>query len=134
MKTGNWLAILMVLCVGSLILLGCSSKSEGPQAGSVDESKPVSQVKTEAESMNVEQLRAIALKYKAAIQAKEPEIKKITDQIKQIPIAEALGKEATALKADLEELNKSIAALKEHFQVYVSKLKELKGDLTGLEL
>ena len=134
MKTENWLAILMVLYVGSLIMAGCSSKSEEPQAGSVDESKPVSQVKTEAESMNMEQLRTVALKYKAAIQAKESEIKKVTDQIKQIPIAEALGKEATALKADLEELNKSIAALKEHFQVYVSKLKDLKGDLTGLEL
>ena len=134
MKTGNWLTMLIVLCVGSLILVGCSSKSDEPQPGSVDESKPVSQVKAEAENMNMEQLRAIALKYKEAIQAKEPEIKKVTDQIKKIPIAEALGKEATDLKADLEELNKSIAALREHFQVYVSKLKELKGDLTGLEL
>jgi chromosome segregation ATPase len=134
MKTVNWLAVLVVFCAGSLTPAGCSSKSDGPQAGSVDESKPVSQVKAESENMNVEQLKAIALKYKEAIQAKEPEIKKVTDKIKEIPIAEALGKEATSLKADLQELNKSVAALREHFQVYVSKLKELKGDLTGLEL
>jgi len=129
MKTGNWLAMLMVLCVGTLILTGCGAKSED-----ADESKPISEVKADAEKMNVEQLRAVALKYKEAIEAKEPEIKKIADKIKEIPITEALGKEATVLKEDLGELNESVTALKERFEIYIGKLKELKGDLTGLEL
>ena len=134
MKTRKWMVMLMVLCVGTMIIAGCSSKSEDPKAGNVDESKPISDVKSEAEIMNVEQLKAIALKYKEAIQAKEPEIKKIADKIKEIPMTEALGEEAKGLKVDLDELNKSVAALKDRFQVYLDKLKELNGDLTGLEL
>ena len=56
------------------------------------------------------------------------------EQIKAIPITEALGEEAKSLKADLEELNSSLKALKERFDVYYNKLVELKADVSSLKL
>jgi len=43
-----------------------------------------------------------------------------------------LGDEAKELKADIENLNKSISALRERFEVYYQKLKAEGGDLSGL--
>ena len=109
-----------------LMLVGCGSKA--------DENKPMSEVKAEAETMSVEKLKATALAYKQAIEAKKPELEKITAKLKEIPLAEALGQEANSLKSDIEELNKSIGALKERFGVYYGKLKELKADVSDLTL
>ena len=58
---------LLVLC--SLALLGCAKKA--------DESKPIGEVKAEAEKMNNEQLRSMAMQYKEAITAKKGELEKI---------------------------------------------------------
>lgn len=115
---------LLVLC--SLTLFGCGKKA--------DESRPVSEVKAEAEKMDVEQLRSMALKYKDAIMSKQDEIAKIGAELKKIPVAEMLGNEAKGLKADIESLTKSVSALKERFQVYYDKIKEKGGDLSDLKL
>jgi hypothetical protein len=34
----------------------------------------------------------------------------------------------------MKEMNKSVSALKERFQIYYNKLKEEGGDLSGLQL
>ena len=120
---------MMLTALLMLTVAGCGSKS-----GDVDTEKPVSEVKAEANTMTVDQLKATAIKYRDAIKAKEPEIQKLMDQIKEIPLTEALGEEAKKLKADLEELKTSLDTLKEHFQVYYDKLVELKADVTGLTL
>ena len=109
-----------------LMLGGCGSKA--------DENKPMSDVKAEAETMSIEKLKATALAYKKAIEAKKPELEKIAAKLKEIPLADALGKEAKSLKSDIEELNKSVGALKERFGVYYGKLKELKADVSDLTL
>ena len=115
---------LLVLC--SLTLLGCGKKA--------DENKPIPEAKAEAEKMNVEQLRSMAMKYKEAVTAKTDEVKKFTDKLKEIPITKMMGEEAKELKADITDLNDSIKALNERFQVYYEKLKEKGGDLSGLSL
>ena len=124
-NTRNILFIcLLVLCVA--VMFGCGKKA--------DESKPISEVKAEAEKMDVEQLRSMALKYKDAIMDKQEEVTKITAELKKIPVADMLGNEAKSLKADIDELTKSVSALKERFQVYYDKIKEKGGDLSGLKL
>ena len=129
MKTRGIFYTMLLACT-LLIMVGCGSKS----GSGVDETKPISEVKAEAETMSVEQLKEIALKYKKAIEAKQPEIDKILEQIKAIPIAEALGEEAKSLKTEADQLTKSLSALKERFQVYYDKLVELKADVSALTL
>jgi hypothetical protein len=76
----------------------------------------------------------MALAYKDAIEAKKGDVEKITAKLKEIPVTQMLGDEAKGLKADIADLNKSVSALKERFNVYYSKLKEKGGDLSGLKI
>jgi molecular chaperone GrpE (heat shock protein) len=110
----------------SIAVLGCGQKA--------DEEKPMSEVKAEAEKMNTNDLRAAAMKYKEAIVAKKGDLEKLTTKLKEIPMTEMLGEQAKGLKADIDNLNKSISALKERFNVYYEKLKEAGGDLSGLQI
>lgn len=124
MKRNIELYCLLVIC--SLVLFGCGKKA--------DESKPISEVKAEAEKMDASQLRSMAMNYKDAIVAKKGDYDKSTAKLKEIPRTEMLGSEAKELKAEIEELGKSVSALTERFQVYYDKLKEKGGDLSGLEI
>jgi len=72
--------------------------------------------------------------YKKAIEAKNPEVEKLTEELKEIPIADALGDDAKSLKAEIETLNKAIQALKERYNVYFEKLKEQNADVSDLTL
>lgn len=126
MKTPKTIILYCLLALCSLLLFGCGKKA--------DETKPLSEVKGEAEKVNVEKLRSMAMKYKEAILGKKAELEKFSGKLKDIPVAKMLGDEAKELKAEIEAVNKSVSALKERFQVYYEKLKEKGGDLSGLEL
>lgn len=115
---------LLVLC--SMILFGCSQKA--------DENKALSEVKAEAEKMDTNQLRSMAMNYREAIVAKKGDVEKLAAKLKEIPVAEMLGAEAKEIKAELDNINKSVSALKERFEVYYNKLKEKGGDTSGLEI
>jgi len=115
---------LLVLLAVAMLFAGCSKKA--------DENKPLSEVKAEVETMSVAKLKSMAMEYKDAISAKKEEIEKVTGELKNIPVAEMLGNEATELKAEIENLTKSVSALNERFQIYYQKLKEKGGDLSGL--
>jgi outer membrane murein-binding lipoprotein Lpp len=121
---GMTMCALLALC--SLVLLGCGSKA--------DENKPVSEVKAEAEKMDTSQLRAMAEEYKNAIVAKKADVEKLAAKLKEIPVTEMLGEEAKGLKTDIDNLSKSVSALKERFEVYYNKLKEKGGDTSDLEI
>ena len=118
------LCCLIGLCL--FAILGCGKKA--------DENKPVSEIKVEAEKLDTDGLRAKALAYKEALTAKKSEVDKLAAKIKEIPVAELLGQEAKSLKADLENLEKSLSALQERFKIYYDKLKEKGGDLKDLEI
>jgi len=114
--------LLVVLCVFALSV--CGKKG-------VDTSKAISDVKAEAEKMDVSQLRQMALKYKDAILDKTKEVEKLMAKIKPTDI---LSDEAKKIKADIDDLNKALGALKERFNVYHDKLKAKGGDISELEL
>ena len=118
------LCCLIALCI--FATLGCGKKA--------DENKPISEVKAEAEKMDTDGLRAMALAYKEAIAAKSSDLEKLTAKLKDIPVTEMLGAEAKSLKAEMENLEKSVSALKERFEVYYQKLKDTGGDISGLQL
>ena len=115
---------LLILC--SLVLLGCGKKD--------DESKAISEIQAEAEKMDVQQLKSMAMTYKEAIVAKKGDLGKVTAKLEEIKVTEMLGDEAKKLKADIADVTKSVSALKDRFQVYYQKLKEKDGDLSGLEI
>jgi len=104
------------------------------QPAPVEIEKPVADIQAQAKTMSVDSLKATALKYKEAILAKQADLEKLTAKIKEIPIADALGQEAKTLKTDLSNLEASLKALKDRFQVYYDTLKEKGGDLAGLAL
>jgi len=120
--TFYWLLVLWAFTIA-----GCGGKK-------ADESKPISEVKTEAEKMDAGQLRSMAMTYKEAIVAKKGEVEKIAAKLKEIPVTELLGEKAKQLKTDIDSLTKSMDALKVRFEVYYAKLKEKSGDLSGLQL
>ena len=124
MESTKNIILYSVLVAGLIVAVGCGKKA--------DESKPISEVKAEAEKMNTDELRASAMAYKKAIEAKKGDVEKLADQLKEIPVAEMLGEEAKSLKADMDELQQSVSALQERFQIYYDKLKEKGGDVSGL--
>ncbi|GAH63740.1 unnamed protein product, partial [marine sediment metagenome] len=60
------------------------------------------------------------------------EIRKLADQLKEIPVAKMMGEEAKEIQAKMKALNTSVSALNERFAVYYNELKEKEGDLSGL--
>jgi len=134
-----------------LMTLGCSKhhdeeKAAAPGAGTgtkpaapaqavavdADVQKPVNEVQTQAQGMSVDSLKATVLAYKNAIATKQGEVEKLVAKIKEIPLTEALGEQAKTLKGDLANLETSVKALKDRFQVYYDALKQKGGDLSGL--
>ncbi len=77
---------------------------------------------------------ASSVKYKEAIVDKKNEIEDMVAKVKEIPIAEVLGKEAQTLKTDAKNLENTLTELTTRFQVYYDALKEKGGSLSGLEL
>ncbi len=121
MKKALNIALCFVLLSAVVTLIGCGKKT--------DETKPISEVKAEAEKLDLDQLKEMASAYKQAMTDKIAEISKVADQLKEIPITKMLDEEAKAIKAEMTDLSKSLSALKERFDVYYSKLKEKGGDL-----
>ena len=126
--------VLVTLCwmLAAVLLLAVGCGNNG--GAKVDENKPLADVKAEAEKMDTAQLRATAMKYKDAITDKQVDVEKLTEKIKEIPLTEVMGEEAKGLKEEAAALNKSVTDLKKRFDVYYGKLKERKGDLSGLDI
>lgn len=144
MRSARNAVLSCLLALVLLVAIGCDKKTDQDQppasvrsetaAPAVAADKPVSEVQAEAATMSVENLKATALKYKDAIIAKQADIEKLAAKVKEIPLTEALGEEAKTLKADLQNLETDLKALKDRFEVYYSKLKEKGADVAGLTL
>jgi len=137
MKTANRITLLSLLVVCCLVVFGCSKKEGGggasPTNAATDQSNSVSKTKVDADKMDVEQLRAAALKCKADAEAKTAETEKLAQEL-----IKALGTDNAdkrkELNTQMEGLRKSEEALHEQLKVYIEKLKEKGGDISGLEL
>ncbi|MBN2269916.1 MAG: hypothetical protein JXN61_04835 [Sedimentisphaerales bacterium] len=137
MKTTKRIALLSLLVVCCLVFLGCSKKDgnggAGPTNAGTDQSNSASKAKTDVEQMDVNQLRAAALKCKADAEAKSAETEKVAQElIKALGAGNADKREE--LSAQMESLRKSEEALNEQLNVYIEKLKEKGGDVSGLSL
>lgn len=136
MKTAKKTTLLSLLVVCCLVVFGCSKKDEAGGDTSTNtgtnQSESVSKAKTEAANMDAEQLRAAALKCKADAEAKNAETEELAQEI-----IKALGTDNAdkrkELSAKMENLRKSQEALYAQLKIYVDKLKEKGGDLSGLE-
>ncbi|MBW8001094.1 MAG: hypothetical protein FVQ80_03625 [Planctomycetes bacterium] len=145
------LCFVLVFCV--VLFSGCGKK-ESEKAGSsetaadvaeqvevveqvkvsldVDINKAVSAIRSEAGKLDVEQLTVLANKYKAAIGEHQVELDGLTAEMKKMDATAMFSEDGQKLMVDVDMLNKSIAALQEHFDIYYNKLKSLGGDVSGL--
>jgi len=126
MKANLTVVLYCVLIACSVVILGCGK--------SADESKPMSEVKAEAEKMSTADLQAAAKSYMDAALAKKGEVEKLTAKLREIPVAQMMGDEAKKIKAEVDTVTKSLSALKERFQVYYDKLKEKGIDVSALKI
>jgi outer membrane lipoprotein-sorting protein len=126
MKTIKNTTFLFLLLLCPLVLLGCSQKSS--------ENKSIDEVKAEAEKMDANQLRSMAMEYKEAIEAKKGEVEKLLAKFKNIPPAEMMDTKAKEITDEINKINRSITALNEKFMIYYNKLKEKGGDTSDLEI
>jgi hypothetical protein len=125
MKTSKTVVLYCLLVSCSLALFGCRKKA--------DETKPLTEVQAEAEKMDAEKLRSMALSYKDAIISKKAELERLTSELKAIPLKEMLEDNAKKLQTEINTLLNSVSALKERFHVYYTELKEKAGDLSDLD-
>jgi outer membrane lipoprotein-sorting protein len=126
MRTIKNTTFLLLLLLCSLALLGCSQKS--------DENESISEVKAEAEKMDANQLRSMAMKYKEAIEAKNGEVEKLLAKLKDIPPAEMMDAKVKETTDEINKISQSIMALNEKFMIYYNKLKEKGVDTSDLEI
>jgi len=102
--------------LSSIILTGCG--------GGVDEQRPISEVRAEADTMTLGQLESMVTRYERAIRNRESEIANLSERVREIPVAQMMGEEARALKSELDELNTSLRALTERLNIYAAALRE----------
>ncbi len=124
MKTAKNTTFFFLLLLYPLVLLGCSQKSA--------ENESINDVKAEAEKMDANQLRSMAMKYKDALEAKKGEIEKLVAKLRNIPPAEMTDTKAKEITEGINKINQSMSALNEKFTIYYNKLKEKGGDTSGL--
>ena len=123
MKTRLFL-LLCLLAVFVLVVAGCGKKP--------DENKSTSQFQAEANKMSFEQLRAAALEYKNALIAKKNELSKLEEKVKMLTSDKIISGEGQKLTTDIQSAGKSIADLTGQLKIYVDKIKEKGGDVSGL--
>jgi hypothetical protein len=119
------LAVAVVVCGGVLF---------ATRGGSVDENKPIAEITSEAKELDADALRGLATDYKDAILAKRKGLDGVQAKLKDIPLTDITGEAAVALKADIDDFTKSVSALTERFNAYVTELKAKGEDVSGLTI
>lgn len=114
------LCVLLVMCL--FVFTGCGKKKADPN-------KPVAEVKTEADKMDVKQLQDMKTAYEKALNDKKADVEKIVAELKKVPLTEMVGEDAKNMKADIDSVNKTIAALTERMKIYADKLVEKSAAL-----
>ena len=120
----NLMLCSLFVVLGTFVLFGCSKK--------VDTTKPITEVKAEADKMTVDQLKTTAMTYKDAIVAKQADVEKIVAKLKEVPITKL--DEVKNLKKEIDDLNAAIKPIKERFDVYYEMLKAKGSDVSSLKL
>ena len=108
-------SICACLALLSAAVAGCGSGAS--------EDKPIADVRSEAKTLSVDQLKAMVAKYEKAIESKKAVIEELTVRLKDIPVAQMMGEEAAQIKKELDTIGASIRALTERMNVYAAELK-----------
>jgi hypothetical protein len=133
MKTARKITLLSLVVLCCLILFGCGKDDEGAPPPPTAPDKPTVEVNVETAEMDVNQLRAAALKCKAEMKAKIAESdEKAQELIKSLGSDKPEGR--AKLSEEMAELNKAAEALGVQLEAYIAQLKEKGGDVSGLEL
>ncbi len=117
-------------------IVAATEKAAESMAAAVgfDAGKSLDQVKAEVAKMDVKQLTAAATACKDAFVAKQLDLAKITEQLKNIPMAEKMGAEAQKLTGEAKTIQEALANIQAQLAVYVGKLKELGADTSALQV
>ncbi len=107
----------VALAVG--MLAGCGSE--------IDENKTPDQIRAEVAKLDAAAIQKQIDAYRKAIAEKTQELARVTDQIKEIPLAEQLSDNAKKLQAEAANIGKSLGRLKDNLEAYVDGLKEKSG-------
>ena len=116
-----------ILLCAAIFLPGCGG-------GSVDETKPLTELQAEAEDKEAAELVKMAEAYRDAVADKVDDIEDLESDIRKIPVDEMLGEDARAIKAEMTAISASLDALVERFNLYVELAAKKGADTSGLKL
>jgi len=132
----------MFLCV--FVVLGCAkkeqqagqSKSANPpkQAAVARQDAAVEQTRQDVENMSADELRAMALKCKEQLAAKEKQVGEVVAKSRAIGSEKMTDKKAEAIKKEMTELLESKMALTEQFDLCRNKLVQDGADVSDLDM
>jgi hypothetical protein len=129
MKAARKITLLSLVVLCCLILFGCGKDDEGVPPPPTAPDKPTVKVNAETAEMDVNQLRAAALKCKAEIAESD---EKAQELIKSLGSDKPEGR--AKLSEEMAELNKAAEALGVQLEAYIAQLREKGGDVSGLEI
>ena len=111
------LLLLSVVAVLVLGFTGCGKKG-------VDTSKSTAEVKAEAPTLSVDQLKAKVETYTKAIAGKETEVNTVMAKMKELDITKMASEEGKKLKTEVDQITTSLKTLQEHLKIYKDALDE----------
>lgn len=126
--------VLFAMLAAIIVLPGCGKKDDLKKDASVDENKPVSEIKAEADEMDVDQLREMAMKYRDAIKDNKAQADKVMAKLREAGTGSAMTDEFAEIKDEISALVKSKKALMRRYGVYHDKLVLSKADVSDLKL
>ena len=86
--------LMCIVLVAAFLTAGCGS--------SVSETKPIAEVKQEAQKMDAKQVEGVIAQYKKAIEAKKPKIQRYQAALKAIPLTQIMGEDAVSIRKDIQ--------------------------------
>jgi len=138
MKTARKITLLSLVVLCCLIVFGCGKDDEPapttPPTATKAPDKPTPTTPAETSEMNLEQLKAAALKCKADFEAKSVEVDEKAKEVMKALAGNKPKEERTRLNTEMTELNKEAEALARQLQDYVKLIKEKGGDVSTLDL
>ncbi len=98
-----------------------------------DQGKSIEEITADAKKMAAEKVRKMAELYRDVIAESQQSLREMTDNFVALPDSDKNAAQGQIIKTFIDQVQGSITLAKEHFGVYVNQLKELSGDVSGLE-
>ncbi len=122
----NRMLLTGIVLLNVFALAGCGSQA--------DSSKPIAEVKAEAEKMSVKDLEKRAQVYAEAIMDQKGEMSKVGDELKSLSPKDIMGEKGKSLKNEMSALSSQVTELTKRYDVYAKKYRELGGDASKIKI